>query len=339
MLFRSWRPFEQSKPLTEQHWRHARWLGIPVLDAPPTADDPAIWIDALFGNGQTKAVGESIEALFSLRNSQANRTLVAIDLPTGLCSDSGRLLGSTAARADLTLCIGLWKQGLFQDEALAWVGRPERVDLGLPAALLSQLPAHQPLGMAGPGWTTRDRVSAPRARLAAAAGKYARGRLLVIAGSPQYAGAAHLAVAGASATGCGSINALLPPEVARGLWMVAPHVVLAEEPPQASDWKRLDAVLVGPGLGDGAAGAWESQDLWKILQDFAGLLVLDADGLRRINQDWLRARQGRTWITPHRAEFARLFPDQAGVPALEAAAAAADRCGVDVLLKIGRAHV
>ena len=62
---------------------------------------------------------------------------MAIDVPTGLCGDSGALLGRTAARADLTLCIGLWKRGLVQDRALGWVGRLERVDLGCPGGCWS----------------------------------------------------------------------------------------------------------------------------------------------------------------------------------------------------------
>ena len=73
-----------------------------------------------------------------------------------------------------------------------------------------------------------------------------------------------------------------------------------------------------------------------------GLLVLDADGLNRlaaIGADWLRTRRGPTWITPHAEEFRRLFPDLAPLPAPEAAAAAARRTGVSVLLKGARSVV
>ncbi|MFN9623976.1 MAG: NAD(P)H-hydrate epimerase, partial [Cyanobacteriota bacterium] len=112
---RLWCPFERRKPLTERHWSHARWLGVPVLDAPPDPADPALWIDALFGNGQSRPPGEAIEALLQARNAAAAGPLLAIDVPTGLCGDTGRRLGRWAARATLTLCIGLWKQGLVQD--------------------------------------------------------------------------------------------------------------------------------------------------------------------------------------------------------------------------------
>ena len=346
---RLWSPFERRKPLTEQHWRHALWLGIPVLVDPPTAEGSELWIDALFGNGQSRAPGPEIEDLLEGRN-HTSRGLVAIDVPTGLCSDTGALLGRSAARADLTLCIGLWKRGLVQDRALGWVGRLERVDLGLPRRLLEHLPADQPLGLGGPPADpamdgNRDQREAPRPDPDPAAGKYGRGRLLVIAGSARYRGAGHLALAGASASGCGSLRAALPPSMGEALWMVHPHVVLEEPPLGPPSFERLDAVLVGPGLGPGPEpqlpGGEQvlAEPWWVPLQGFPGLLVLDADGLNRISPAWLSQRQGPTWITPHGGEFGRLFPDLAASPPLEAAAEAARRTGVTVLLKGARSVI
>jgi NAD(P)H-hydrate epimerase len=337
-----WCPFERRKPLTERHWSHAQWLGIPVLREPPDPRDPGLWIDALFGNGQSRPPGEAIENLLRAREEAAAGPLMAIDVPTGLCSDTGRVLGSQAARADLTLCIGLWKQGLVQDRALRWVGQLERVDLGLPKALLEGLPQEQPLGLGGAGWDGKDATQAPRPRTDPAAGKYERGRLLVIAGSPTYRGAAHLALAGASAAGVGSLRAAVPPEVANQLWMVLPHVVLEEEPLCQGTLHRLDAVLVGPGLGPALGVCSQGQQLepwWDLLQTFPGLVVVDADGLNRIHPDWLRERSGPTWITPHAGEFRRLWPDLAALPPLEAAAKAASASGATVLLKGARSVI
>jgi NAD(P)H-hydrate epimerase len=121
--------------------------------------------------------------------------------------------------------------------------------------------------------------------------------------------------------------------------MVHPHVVLEEQPLGAMSFDRLDAVLVGPGLGPGLdpddPGSDRSlqEPWWQPLQRFPGLLVLDADGLNRITPTWLNERQGATWITPHPGEFRRLFPALADQPPLEAAREAAKLTGVDVLLK------
>jgi len=454
---RIWCPFERLKPLTEDHRRHALWLGIPQLESRPEPGDPSLWIDALFGIGQSRSPGEQLETLLAERQSDRPQALVAVDGPTGLCADTGRLLGQGGATAALTWSIGLIKRGFIQDTALARVGQLERIDLGLPQSLLASLPASTPLALAG-----LDGPTAPWPRPDPAAAKYARGRLLVVAGSRRFRGAAHLALAGASASGCGSLRAALPRELVANLWTVHPEVVVAAELGSNAagdldlarmaelDLDRLDVILLGPGLGDLGAGAPASglqnssgsgaspglgsdrastatpgskeiqgsepttasrpisapeafpgseAKIWSRLHAFAGLLVLDADGLNRlarccsglaanhrsdvlhwshddsrINNNlatqgsthglgdgigsspgcaaaqgsehpeagacvWLRLRRGPTWITPHAAEFARLFPGLQGLEPLEAASEAARRSGATVLLKGARTVV
>ncbi|EAQ76016.1 MULTISPECIES: bifunctional ADP-dependent NAD(P)H-hydrate dehydratase/NAD(P)H-hydrate epimerase [unclassified Synechococcus] len=336
---RLWSPFERHKPLTESHWRHAQWLGIERLSSSPDPAGAALWIDGLFGIGQRRPPGEAIESLLGDRARLRPDQLVAIDTPTGLCADSGRLLGSWAARARTTYCLGLLKQGLVQDSALAWVGELVRLDLGLPPALLGQLPPDQPLVLSG-----LDQTSAPPLEPAPDAAKYGRGRLLVVSGSAAYPGAALLSLLGASASGCGSLRAAVPGPVAHQLWSLLPHVVLGPAPGEPGALDRLDAVLVGPGLGPAASAERpDSPPLWGSLQAFAGLVVIDADGLNQLAagvageaMTWLQGRQGPTWLTPHQGEFARLFPDLAGEQPLEAAAVAASRCGAALLLKGAR---
>jgi hydroxyethylthiazole kinase-like uncharacterized protein yjeF len=295
--------------------------------------------------------------------------LVAIDCPTGLCADTGRRLGKGAATAAITFCLGLLKQGLIQDLALAHVGRLERIDLGLPPLRLTGL-AECALGLGGRdapsfaasvGTSWNDSQGQPDP----AVSKYERGRLLVVAGSRRYRGAAHLALAGASATGCGSLQASIPVQLADDLWTILPHVVVRQglgatemegldlAALELDGVERLDAVLLGPGIGSPNPKSCFSRpsdtSTWDQLGAFEGLLVLDADGLNRLaGQDhqqadgalgWLRRRCGPTWLTPHRGEFARLFPDLAELPALEASLAAAQTCGATVLLKGARSVI
>ena len=344
-----WSPFERHKALTARHLEHARWLGIPQQPEPPDPSQPALWIDALFGIGQQRAPAEPLQELLAARQASRPGRLLAIDVPTGLCADTGSCLGRTAAQARVTLCIGLIKQGLVQDQALQWVGRLERLDLGLPQVLLDALPPLQPLGL-----RPVDLAAAPWPQPAAAAAKYGRGRLLVVAGSPRYPGAAALALGGASASGCGSLQAALAESVAGNLMPTLPHVVLRRHLPgdpdghlqlgelTAADLDRLDAVLLGPGIGPMAGdreGNGPEEQVWSRLQRLTSLLVIDADGLNRLAQrpegadTWLRQRQGPTWITPHAGEFARLFPPLAALPPLEAAREAAHATGSCVLLK------
>ena len=373
LAVRLWRPYQTQRPLTEAHWRHALWLGLQELPDPPDPRQPHLWVDAIFGIGQRRPPGEQVEQLLIERQRQRPGALVAIDCPTGLCADTGRRLGKGAATAAITFCVGLLKQGLIQDLALAHVGRLERIDLGLPTQRLTGL-ADCALGLgqqdvqsffATPGGTSGYDWQGPPDP---AVSKYERGRLLVVAGSDRYRGAAHLALAGASASGCGSLQASIPVEMAGDLWAVLPHVVirqgLGSTKMQGLDLaaleldgvERLDAILLGPGIGCPNPNSLLSPlsdtsdtSAWDQLGAFAGLLVLDADGLNRLaGQDsqqpdgalgWLRRRSGPTWLTPHRGEFARLFPDLAELPALEASLAAAQSCGATVLLKGARSVI
>ncbi len=135
--------------------------------------------------------------------------------------------------------------------------------------------------------------------------------------------------------------------MAQQLWSLLPHVVLGPAPGEPGALDRLDAVLIGPGLGPAASAERpDSPPLWESLQAFAGLVVIDADGLNQLAagvageaMTWLQGRQGPTWLTPHQGEFARLFPDLAGEQPLEAAAVAASRCGAALLLKGARSVI
>ena len=340
---RLWAPLPLRQSLTQEHWRHCVWLGASVMQSSPDPADWALWIEALFGLGQKRPLPPDLAELLSSRAREASRQLVSLDVPAGLDSDSGCPLEGGAALAAHTLCVGLIKRGLVQDAALTHVGSLHRIDPGVPVTLTQSLPP--PLTLRLLASDVAD-LRCPPEPLAAT--KYQRGRLLLIAGSERYRGAAHLAVRGALASGAGSVEACLPASVAEQLWQLVPEVVLraglSSDHQGALVWgkalegralERLDAVLLGPGLGR-VEGCWQH---WaEPLLGFSGLLVLDADGLNQLAASeggwrWLLKRSGPTWLTPHATEFARLFPDCCQGSPLDQAAAAADCSGAVVLLK------
>jgi len=340
---RLWAPLPIRQPLTQQHWDHARWLGLPVLERAPQPADPALWIEALFGLGQRRALPPALALLLRKRQEQQPQRLVSLDLPAGLDADSGLPLAGEAAVAAATLTVALVKRGLVQDAALDHVGALHRIDAGLPARLLPDPEAPALLGLDG-----CDLESLPWPQPSRSAMKYERGRVLVIAGSARYRGAGLLALRGALASGAGSVQALVPDAIAEALWQQVPEVVLvgaAASSPQGGllwgdglaglDLSRLDAVLLGPGLGPGG-GDWERAA--EPLRSFAGVLVLDADGLNQLATSpagwrWLERRQGPTWLTPHGGEFRRLFPQIDDQNPVEAAQTAASCSRAAVLLK------
>ena len=339
----TWSPFSHHKPLTAAHLQYLEKLGVPRLAEPPTAGQGQLWVDALFGLGQTRPLPAQLAAL--AHEAQAVRQCIwAVDVPSGLDDHHGQPLGR-CFHSQRTFCLGLYKRGLLQSAALAAVGQLERLDFGVPNWALKLVQEHAPLPR---GVTSADRATAPWHEPSFAADKYGRGRLLLLAGSQRYPGAAVLATAGADASGAGAIRIYMEPDVARRVADCYPHVTnsvaglsshLKSGPlmwHQLSDLGRHDAILLGPGIDSApfVAHAWEP------LQRFTGLLVLDADGLNRLAAmpsdeavTWLQGRCGPTWITPHIGEFDRLFPTYDRGDHLERAAAASKAAGITVLLK------
>ena len=337
-----WCPLPITKTLTANHLAHANWLGIKRLQSLPNVAGNSLWIDAVFGLAQTRKLPNRIDILFKERQLKVPGRLVSLDIPSGICSDSGKPFSDGAAVASFTLTVGLFKQGLVQDFGMSNVGCLVRIDLGLPKDLLEESPTPLPLRV-----SSSDLKTIIWPELSLTANKYERGRLLVIAGSDKYLGAGWLAIQGALASGAGHIQAAVPKTLVNNLWKMAPEVVLASGFEQFSkdrsikrflaiqELDRVDSLLIGPGIGESGEN-WLT--LAESLQDFGGLLVIDADALNRLSFSdegwkWIKRRNAPTWITPHHVEFRRLFPNIKKSSLLDEAIEAAQLSGAGVLLK------
>jgi ADP-dependent NAD(P)H-hydrate dehydratase / NAD(P)H-hydrate epimerase len=153
---------------------------------------------------------------------------------------------------------------------------------------------------------------------AARAHKGTFGRLLVVAGSVEYAGAAVLAGLGGARTGAGLVCLATPESVGTQLLGVVPELtamLLAEEAPGLigpPGWRRVateaaayDAVVVGPGLGRHPS---TQRRVRGFISDLRRPAVVDADGLNALATDegWWRSLRTPLVLTPHPGEFARL---------------------------------
>lgn len=237
----------------------------------------AVLVDCLFGSGLTRPLSGELLNLLN-RLSAHHQHCVAIDLPSGVESDSGALLNEGLPRYDLTLALGAWKFAHWTMPAMARMGARRLVDIGVretgsKAAL-----------------SARPRLDAP----AADAHKYRRGLLAVVGGAMP--GAALLAAKAAMHAGAGNVRLL-----ADRSHPAAPAALVVDEKPltEALDDARFDAVLVGPGLGrDEAARARLCAALDRGLPT-----VLDADALGLLER---RAFAEDTLVTPHEGELAKL---------------------------------
>ncbi|MEU4504688.1 NAD(P)H-hydrate dehydratase [Streptomyces sp. NPDC024089] len=218
--------------------------------------------------------------------------LIAVDLPSGVEADTGEVLGE-AVRADATVTFGTYKPGLLIDPAAERAGALYLVDIGL-GPELPGVPELEVLQYAD--------VAALLPVPAAESDKYRRGVVGIVAGSARYPGAAVLAVSGALRGGAGAVRYVGPG--AGAVIARHPETLVHAGPPSKAG--RVQAWVVGPGLGDGAEAA---EAVRGVLAADVAVLV-DADGLRLLDAGAVRERTAPTVLTPHAGEAAALL----GVP-------------------------
>ncbi|WP_423833784.1 NAD(P)H-hydrate epimerase [Streptomyces manipurensis] len=262
-------------------------------------------VDGLLGIGGRGGLRPAAAAL--VERIPAGAPVLAVDLPSGVDADTGEVTGP-AVTADVTVTFGAYKPGLLIDPGASHAGAVHLVDIGL------ELPEPELEAL------QHTDVAALLPQPTASSDKYRRGVVGVVAGSAQYPGAAVLAVAGALRGGAGAVRYVGP----------AADAVLARYPETLVGPGRVQAWVVGPGLGEGRAG-----EVADLLAGDAAVLV-DADGLRGLDPAVLRARTAPTLLTPHAGEAAALLGvarEAVEAGRLSAVRRLAERYGATVLLK------
>lgn len=256
----------------------SRWTG--EVEALAGAGPAPLLVDALFGTGLSRPLDrEAADALNRLAGEASVR--VAIDLPSGVVTDSGAIL-SAIPDYDLTVSLGALKPSHLLQPAARSMGRIVTADIGV--AVASDL---RRIG--------RPKLPAPGAD----AHKYKRGYVAVLAG--EMPGAAALTAAAALRAGAGYVR-LFAPEPVAGV----PHAIVQGVSADRLADERIGAVALGPGLGRGKEG---EERLSEALAS-AHPLVLDADALVLLAETGiqrLRRAEEVAILTPHAGEFARLF--------------------------------
>lgn len=254
----------------------ARWDG-PVSTAGEGAGD--VLVDCLFGSGLTRPLIPE-HALLMRDLAARHRFRIAIDLPSGIASDTGAVLNERLPAFDLTLALGAWKFAHLSLPGRALMGQMRLVPIGIGAVE----GAARAIG--------RPRIAAP----AADSHKYRRGLLGIVTGAMP--GASLLAAAAAQHGGAGYVKLLAADADPR----TPPDVVTDTRPlPDALADLRMAEVLIGPGLGrDEPARTALATALVA-----ARALVIDADALTLLTPALLPA--GKAIIaTPHDGELEAL---------------------------------
>jgi hydroxyethylthiazole kinase-like uncharacterized protein yjeF len=263
------------------------------FDALPRRTD--LIVDALLGTGLDRDVqGELARAIAAANEHLAPK--LAIDIPSGLDADTGRVLG-VAVRAHATISfIGL-KQGLFTGEGPSCCGEVCFSALGVPAVVWSR----EVLSARRIDWSKQSEFLTPRRR---SAHKGDFGTVLVVGGAPGMAGAARLAGEAALRAGAGLVAVATHPTHAAFLGAGRPELMchgVAEPAGLDPLLDRADVIAIGPGLGQGDWG----RALYQRVLACDLPLVVDADALTLLAAE---PRSSTRWVlTPHPGEAGRLL--------------------------------
>ena len=266
----------------------------------PAMHDATIIVDALLGTGlKGPASGAMLHAIRQINNEFPSARVVAVDIPSGLASDSGRALGESV-RADFTITFTAPKAGLVLAPNCDQVGELRVCPIGSPAELFENDPEIW-LSLIQPRLFTALLV--PRAK---GANKGSFGHVLVVGGSCGKTGAPAMAAMAALRAGAGLVTVA---SAAENLLVIAGHAPEIMTAPLVGDnlgdiAAGKNVLAVGPGLGASA----ESVALVRLaFAESTQPMVVDADGLNALaGAKWSGAAGKLRVLTPHPGEMACL---------------------------------
>jgi hydroxyethylthiazole kinase-like uncharacterized protein yjeF len=269
-------------------------------------------VDALLGTGLSGEVRPAFQVAIEAINS-SGLPVLALDIPSGLCSDSGAVLGA-AVRADRTATFIGFKQGLLTGAGPEHCGVLNYTDLEVPLETFSRVESQAAL------LALEELLQAlPVRPRDAHKGHY--GSVLVLGGDHGMGGAALMAGEAAGRCGAGLVSAGTRAEhisafISRRPEIMCHGVVGGQDALELIEGASV--IAVGPGLGQ---SPWAEQ-LLNAAADSGKPLVVDADALNLLAAGRVVAKPCRdNWVlTPHPGEAARLLET-------DTAAIQADRFG------------
>ena len=278
----------------------------------------SVVIDAMLGTGFHGSLRQPIASIVAEVNAAAAAgavTVIAVDMPTGVNSDTGAVSNGDDDEdgllfADMTVTFGALKRGLVLYPGRACAGHVEVDPIGMPGPLLMQLEED-------PAYLLQEsdiaEIVVPRSP---DSHKGTHGTIAIVTGSSQMAGAALMAAHGAVRSGAGKVFLRVPgatapycigvqPEImVRGIG-TGDHFTAADADEIIAESKNWSVLAMGPGMGrDAGTKAF----LLKVLEAVACPIVLDADALNLLagEKALIASRGSRIIMTPHLAEFSRL---------------------------------
>lgn len=296
-------------------------------------------VDALLGTGISGEVRADYRSAIESIN-QSGLPVLAADIPSGLCSDTGAVRGIAVEAAMTVSFIGI-KVGLLTGRGPALVGELKYRDLAVPEVVYEDS-LDKPMPLAAQRLELETLLPAfPQRERDAHKGRF--GHVLVIGGDKGYGGAVAMAAEAALRVGAGLVSVATRPEHVPALLARRPELMVKGVTSGQELEPHLQGptlVVIGPGLG---RSPWSEQMLQKAIA--SGLpMVVDADALNILSEGRVGAgarldvgADASRWVlTPHPGEAARLLACSNGdiqADRLAACREIADKYSATVLLK------
>lgn len=310
-----------------QAWLHWQECGETERYSTDLADMEAadVVVDALLGTGLKREVADDWKLLIKAVND-SDVPVVAVDIPSGLCADTGTIAGAAIAADHTVTFIGL-KKGMFTGSGKACSGEVHFNGLGLPEEAYAAMEPDAELLSHPSQW------SLPPRRHDIHKGK--NGHVLIIGGNYGMPGAVVLAARAALRSGAGLVSVLTRQEHINAVTAACPESMVhgsrnGEINPELLE--RADYIAIGCGLGQ---DAWAQRLLYLAL-DSTIPMVVDADALNLMAaKDYLSLTE-ECVITPHPGEASRCLNMRKRAIQSDRFASARllkERCSAHVILK------
>lgn len=263
----------------------------------------ALIIDALLGTGLSKPCTGEIASIIETLNASACK-IISIDLPSGLFADDILENKGAIIRAFATITFQLPKLSFLFAENHIYTGNFYVCDIGLHPAYMQEATSSYFL-------LTSTLVKPFLLRRKPFSHKGNFGHALLIAGEKGKAGAAILAARACLVSGAGLTTVHLPDDCLLAMQAALPEAMCSSAGKECiEEYPKNIATYSVLGIGPGAGTGTSFQAVLKrVIQEYRGPLVLDADALNSLteNKTWLPFLPKHTILTPHPKEFDRLF--------------------------------
>ncbi|MBQ2088949.1 MAG: NAD(P)H-hydrate dehydratase [Lachnospiraceae bacterium] len=278
-----------------------RKLGLDFASDMKDLAEADVYVDGLFGIGLSRDIEGKYRELIEFINS-LHKDVIAIDLPSGICADDGRIMGC-AIEAVATITFGYAKIGNVIFPGRKYCGKVVLADIGFDdRGLIQAGPKHLMLEQ-------EDLKYLPEAKVDGHKGS--NGRVLCIAGSPEYAGAAILCTKAAMVAGAGMTYLYTHEAIKPCVVDAFPETIIktyTDFNPHDLDglMSQVNSIVMGPGLGTDETAV---KIVEYVLQNATVPVVVDADAINILALHTslsLADFHGDIIITPHVGEMSRL---------------------------------